>query len=143
MADIFSRTKRSQIMQAVRRTRTAPEKTVAQFLRRAKISFRQNVANLPGRPDFVLRKIRVVIFVHGCFWHSHSCTKGKCEPKSNVEFWRNKRIKNSARDRKVVQELRKAGWQVIILWECQLKSDLFLRKKFRTSFVIHAFENSK
>ena len=83
--------------------------------------FRLHVKHLPGRPDLVFPKLRKVIFVHGCFWHMHSCKYGRIVPATNTRFWQDKRKANVIRDRSVAKALRRAGWHVKVLWECQLK----------------------
>jgi len=76
---------------------------------------------LPGKPDIVLPRRRAVVFVHGCFWHGHSCPKGK-RPQSNGDFWNTKIEKNRARDRRVARELKDRDWRVFTVWECQLST---------------------
>jgi DNA mismatch endonuclease, patch repair protein len=83
--------------------------------------FRLHRKDLPGSPDIVLPKYRTAIFVHGCFWHGHGCSRSKL-PQSNVEFWKEKIRKNRLRDKKAVAELRKSGWKAITLWQCQIRS---------------------
>lgn len=82
--------------------------------------FRLHRRDLPGSPDLVLPRRRAVIFVHGCFWHVHSCQRGRV-PKSNTSYWTAKRLRNAARDRRALRRLRRDGWRVLTLWECQLK----------------------
>lgn len=100
---------------------TKPEIIVRKLLFRQGFRFRKNVTNLPGKPDIVLSKYKTVILIHGCFWHGHKCKRGKL-PTSNFEFWQNKIESNIARDKKNIQELRKAGWKVLTIWGCKLKS---------------------
>lgn len=87
-------------------------------------------AKLPGHPDIVLSKYRAVIFVHGCFWHRHSCTKGSL-PGSNVNFWKKKLNRNKKRDTKNIKLLKQKGWYVEILWECQIKNKNIFREKMK------------
>lgn len=115
---------RSQLMARVKSSGTTPELLVTQLLRAAKVRFRQNVKSLPGAPDFVISKARVVIFVHGCWWHGHDCPRGDRTPKSNRDYWLAKIERNVRRDRRVVRELRAAGYSVWTLWECKLKDQL-------------------
>ncbi len=82
----------------------------------------------PGKPDIVLTRHKKVIFVHGCFWHIHNCKYGKVKPVTNTEFWKTKREGNVARDKRNLKKLRKDGWKVLIIWECQTKD----REKLRT-----------
>jgi DNA mismatch endonuclease (patch repair protein) len=76
---------------------------------------------VPGRPDIVLPKYRAAVFVHGCFWHRHPGCRYACEPKSNVGFWRSKFRESVERDRRVVEDLRRQGWRVAVVWECALR----------------------
>ena len=78
--------------------------------------------DLPGRPDMVLTKHRKIIFVHGCFWHMHKCRYGKVKPATNTEFWQTKRQGNVARDKRNLRKLRKNGWKVLVVWECQTRN---------------------
>src|SRR5215470_18119130 len=88
MADTFTKAKRREIMQAIRRERTAPEAAVAKMLRSLKLRFRRQCSHLPGRPDFYLPAAKTVIFVNGCFWHGHKrCRKGRNRSKSNRRYW--------------------------------------------------------
>jgi DNA mismatch endonuclease (patch repair protein) len=84
--------------------------------------YRLNVSDLPGKPDLVFAKHRTVIFVHGCFWHGHRCKRGDRAPKSNTDYWRKKITRNKARDKENAAALKKLGWRVITVWECELKT---------------------
>lgn len=114
---------RSANMRAVRRKDTAPELKIRRLLHGAGYRFRVGGKGLPGSPDIVFHRRRVVVFVHGCFWHGHCCRKGKL-PASNVEFWNGKIERNRARDRRVEEELRVLGWRVIVIWECEINTKL-------------------
>ena len=92
------------------------------LVRRMGFRFRLHASGLPGKPDLVFPKILKIIFVHGSFWHMHRCRYGKVTPATNAEFWRLKRLSNVTRDRKTLRALRKAGWKVLTVWECQLKN---------------------
>jgi len=100
---------------------TKPEISVRRFLFRQGFRFRKNVKSLLGKPDIVLPKYQTIIFIHGCFWHGHSCKRSK-RPTSNIEFWNSKIQKNIDRDKKVKRELQKLGWKVIIIWECKINN---------------------
>lgn len=95
------------------------------------MGFRYKLHNsiLSGKPDLVLTRHKKIIFVHGCFWHMHTCKYGRVKPQTNAEFWENKRLGNVKRDRKNIRELKKNGWQVLIVWECWTKNLPLLRKK--------------
>lgn len=122
MADIYSKSKRSEIMSHVRNRRTLPEDMVARLLRQLRIRYKQNVRTLPGEPDFVVSSARTVIFVHGCFWHNHSkCSRAKL-PKTNRGFWRRKIEQNRRRDARIARLLRKEGWHVMTIWQCTLRN---------------------
>jgi DNA mismatch endonuclease, patch repair protein len=121
--DIFSSAKRSQIMRSVRTVGTRPEIAVQGILRELGYRYRRNVTALPGKPDFIVAQRAKAIFVHGCFWHGHQkCKKGQTLPQANRTFWESKIAKNIIRDRRAVAELRKNGWSVLSVWECQLKN---------------------
>ncbi len=118
--DGLSPERRSEIMRRIGRRDTPPEIAVRKCLHRLGFRFRLHLKNLPGTPDIVLKRWRTVVFVHGCFWHGcPDCYRGARVPKSNVEFWRTKVERNQARDRRVADELRAGGWNVLTVWECQ------------------------
>jgi DNA mismatch endonuclease (patch repair protein) len=122
MTDVFTKDKRRQIMQSVRQENTKPETMLADTFRSAGLEFVQHPPNLPGRPDFYFPDAKVVVFVHGCFWHGHdSCAKGKNLSKSNYQYWQEKIRRNKRRDRRVARELRKTGYSVYSMWECAIK----------------------
>jgi DNA mismatch endonuclease (patch repair protein) len=100
---------------------TKPEIQVRKYLFCQGFRFRKNVKALPGKPDVVLAKYRTVIFIHGCFWHGHDCKKA-AKPTSNVSFWSEKIKSNIDRDKRHTEELVKSGWNVIVIWECELKN---------------------
>lgn len=99
---------------------TKPEELVRKYLFSKGFRYRKNVKKLPGTPDLVLPKYRTVIFVNGCFWHGHEGCKYFVWPKSNAEFWRQKIETNISRDRRKEAQLRDMGWNVMIVWECEL-----------------------
>ena len=123
MADIYSKSKRSEIMSNISGKETKPEILVRKYLFSKGFRFRKNVNELPGKPDIVLPKFGVVILVHGCFWHGHSCKKGKL-PSSNVQFWKNKISQNINRDVIVIKRLNDLGWRVFVLWQCEMRNKL-------------------
>jgi DNA mismatch endonuclease (patch repair protein) len=93
--------------------------------------FRLHDKALPGKPDIVLPRHKKIIFIHGCFWHLHNCKYGRVTPATNAIFWQNKRLGNKQRDRKNLSQLRKLGWQVLIIWECQLKTPIDVANKLQ------------
>lgn len=119
MSDIFSQTKRSDIMSKISNKDTKPEILVRKFLFSKGFRYRINVKTLPGKPDIVLPKYKTIIFVNGCFWHGHNCKKGKL-PSSNTDFWKEKISNNKSRDAKNSDLLVKLGWKVIIIWQCEI-----------------------
>ncbi len=133
--DTLTRQQRSAAMAAVRGKDTKPELVVRRLLHALGFRYRLHVKDLPGRPDIVFRKRRCVIFVNGCFWHAHDCPRGSA-PSSNVEFWRVKIGRNRERDRRVQEELRKSGWLVLTVWECETKAQESLAGKL-SRFLEH------
>ena len=118
-ADVFSKKKRSEVMALIRSKNTKPELYVRSFLHKNGYRFRLHQNNLPGKPDIVLKRHKVVINVNGCFWHQHNCGKSNI-PKSNRKFWLNKFKNNKKRDRLNTLKLRKLGWKVYKIWECKV-----------------------
>lgn len=107
-------------MSAIRGRNTNPELIVRRFLHARGLRFRLHVRDLPGRPDIVIRRLRTAVFVHGCFWHRHAGCRFAVLPKTNAVFWQTKLEGNQVRDRRNVSRLRRAGWRVLIIWECDL-----------------------
>ena len=123
MADHLTKEKRSWNMRQIKNQHTKPEVLIRSLLHRAGYRFRINDNKLPGKPDIVLPKYKTVIFVHGCFWHRHeNCSKASI-PKTNHAYWDEKFQKNIARDKAVNKKLLKLGWDVIVVWECEVLSD--------------------
>ena len=118
--DRVSKMVRSKIMAAVHSRNTGPERAVRSLVHRLGYRYSLTRTDLPGSPDLVFVSRRKVIFVHGCFWHAHSCRFGRT-PKSRVVYWKTKFSTNRARDRRQANELRKTGWSVMIVWQCELK----------------------
>lgn len=121
MADVHDKKTRSYNMSQIKGKNTKPEMLVRKFLHANGFRYRLHVTNLPGKPDIVLVKHKTAIFVHGCFFHQHNCHLFKW-PSTNQEFWKNKISGNVERDKKTISTLKKAGWTIITLWECDLKS---------------------
>lgn len=109
---------RSNLMARVRTQNTAPEMRVRRIVFSLGFRYRLHVPGLPGKPDLVFVSRRKIIFVHGCFWHQHSCKRG-VGPASNKDFWDKKLTRNRKRDRANVRNLRRSGWDVMVVWECQ------------------------
>lgn len=109
-------------MAAIRGKDTKPELIVRSIAHRLGFRFRLHATDLPGKPDLVFRSRHAVVFVHGCYWHAHTCKRGRSTPATNAAFWRTKRSVNRARDRRARAALRRAGWRVLIVWECQTRN---------------------
>jgi DNA mismatch endonuclease (patch repair protein) len=120
--DIVNKKTRSKMMSGIRATNTQPEKLLRSLLHRAGFRFRIHVADLPGKPDLLLARYHAAIFVHGCFWHGHGCSLFKW-PSTRRDFWREKISGNCKRDAKNIAALKKLGWRVAIVWECELRED--------------------
>ena len=108
-------------MSRIKGKNTKPEMLVRKFLHAGGFRYRLHDKKLPGKPDIVLAKYRTVIFVHGCFWHGHTNCRYYVVPKTNTEWWLNKINGNIAKDRKAIALLKKDGWKIINIWECNLK----------------------
>jgi DNA mismatch endonuclease (patch repair protein) len=120
MADVHDTVTRSRNMAAIKSGNTKPELFVRKALHAMGLRFRLHRSDLPGKPDIVLPRHHVAIFVHGCFWHLHDCHLFKW-PEKNEEFWRRKLAINVARDEAAMAELRARGWRIALVWECALK----------------------
>jgi DNA mismatch endonuclease (patch repair protein) len=118
---------------------TKPEILVRKFLFANGFRFRKNVKDLPGKPDIVLSKYKTVIFIHGCFWHGHTCKRGTL-PTTNIEFWKTKIGGNIERDKCDVLELTKQGWNVIVIWQCEIKN-IELRNNRLNELIIDILSN--
>ena len=128
MADVFTREKRSFVMSKIRSAgnRDTELRMITLFKAAGISHWRRNVA-LFGRPDFAFPRERIAVFVDGCFWHRHPRCKFAYTPKSRTEFWLRKFDSNVARDRLVTRNLRKAGWRIIRVWECELTPQKSIR----------------
>jgi len=123
MTDRFSVAERSAIMAAVKNRNTAPELHVKRLLRSMRIRYSSTALSLPGKPDILFKEMRAVIFVNGCFWHGHkACPRGAL-PASNVDFWTRKISANRARDARQESALRRMGYRVMHVWECELADE--------------------
>jgi DNA mismatch endonuclease, patch repair protein len=123
MVDTLSVDARSKLMSRVRGTNTAPEMTVRRALHAVGYRFRLHRRDLAGKPDIVMSRYRTAVFVHGCFWHGHSC-KRRQMPQTNEEFWRQKISRNRERDDAATESLRQSGWRVMTIWQCELHTGL-------------------
>ena len=123
MSDVLTPTQRHRCMSRIRSKATKPEMAVRRWLWTHGYRYRLNVKSVPGKPDIVMRRYRTAIFVNGCFWHGHEECSKFVMPKSNTAFWEAKIARNRERDRLNYDILLQNGWQVIVLWECQLSKD--------------------
>lgn len=123
MADTKTPAERSENMSRIRSTNTKPEEIVRKYLFSKGFRYRKNDKRYPGKPDIVLPKYQTVIFVNGCFWHMHGCSRSRL-PKSNQEYWRPKIERNIERDADAKKKLEAEGWKVIVIWECELKKKI-------------------
>lgn len=121
MVDTLSVEDRSRTMASIRGKDTIPERKVRSALHGLGYRYRLHVADLPGKPDIVFPNRMKLVFVHGCFWHSHQCRGGRNRPVTNVDYWSEKLHKNVERDRRNIRRLRRLGWGVLVVWECQTR----------------------
>jgi len=129
MTDIFSARKRSAIMKSIKGKDTKPEIAVRSIVHRMGYRFRVNQGMLPGNPDIVLKKHKKVIFVNGCFWHGHLKCRRSRLPTSNENYWKNKIIKNMARDKKQIKLLHNQGWNTLVVWTCEIQDKKKISEK--------------
>lgn len=121
MVDVVDKATRSRMMSGIRGKNTSPELTVRKFLHAHGLRYKLHAKDLPGKPDLVFPKYGVALFVHGCFWHRHSRCKYSTTPASNQEFWLKKFEDNVSRDKEAIKALKKAGWRIFIIWECEIE----------------------
>jgi DNA mismatch endonuclease (patch repair protein) len=121
MTDVLTRSQRSFNMSQIRSKDTSPEIIVRSLVHRLGYRYALHRSDLPGHPDLVLVKRKKIIFVHGCFWHMHHCRYGKVKPATHKKFWQDKRHGNVERDKRNLKKLRKLGWKILVIWECQIK----------------------
>ncbi len=137
--DTVSKEVRSRNMSAIRSKNTKPEAVVRSLLFALGYRYRLHRKDLPGKPDIVLKKHNTVIFVHGCFWHHHKNCRRANWPKSNQEYWLPKIQRNIERDKIHIRKLKKEGWEVLVIWECQIKNmdklSLKIQKHFRRNQI--------
>lgn len=126
MSDVHDKETRSYNMSRIKGKDTKPEVLVRKFLFHNGYRYRINYKKLPGKPDIVLSKYNTVIFVNGCFWHAHENCKYFVLPKTNTEFWKKKLEANKSKDQKNIKILQSQGWNVIVIWECQLKDNKYV-----------------
>jgi len=123
-------------MSRIRSKDTKPELIVRSLLHRMGFRFRLHRKDLPGKPDIVLPKYKTVIFVHGCFWHGHKGCRRSNVPKSNQEYWVPKINRNIQRDKEHYKQIKKMGWKVLVIWECECKYHEKITKKIKSSVIL-------
>lgn len=126
--DHLTPTERSDVMRKVRAQNTGPERALRRYLHRRGYRFRLHRRDLPGTPDLVFPGRNKIIFVHGCFWHGHSCRAGQNRPRTNVDYWEAKLKKTQKRDRKNRALLIEMGWDIKIIWECDISNPKVLKQ---------------
>ena len=128
LMDNLSIEQRSNLMSRVRSKDSVAEMTVRQTVHRLGFRYRLHIRSLPGCPDLVFGSRKKIIFVHGCFWHGHSCRAGQNRPASKRSYWEDKLNRNAARDRSNAARLRRNGWKVLSIWECQVRNENLARR---------------
>ena len=118
--DFLTKLQRSERMSRIRSKGTKPEITLAAAMRSTGHKFDEQATDIEGTPDLVHRRRKIAIFIHGCFWHGHSC-RGEKVIRTNSEYWSTKIATNKRRDNKIVRRLRNVGWKVLIVWECRIR----------------------
>ncbi len=133
--DILSKEKRSQNMAKIKSKNTLPELLTRKALTSLNQKYRLHSAKLPGKPDIVIAKRKIAIFINGCFWHQHKDCKRQSMPKSNEEYW-NKKLEGNVKKQKYdVKSLKRMGWKSIIIWECQTKNKDKLIKQLKRALI--------
>lgn len=131
--DIVDRRRRSELMANIRGWDTAPERAVRRIAHRMGLRFRLRRRDLPGRPDLVLPKHRLAVFVHGCFWHQHEGCQYAHIPKTRTGYWKLKFTRNVMRDKENEESLRSLGWRVVVVWECEVGDEDGVGKRLRAA----------
>ncbi|WP_250448332.1 very short patch repair endonuclease [Lysobacter enzymogenes] len=121
--DFMSPETRSRVMSHIRGRNTKPEMVVRKYLHGRGLRYSLHDSRLPGKPDIVFRSRKIVVFVHGCFWHGHEGCPSWKMPQSRTEYWQAKLQRNRDRDAETVRKLKEKNWQVVVLWACQLGED--------------------
>lgn len=133
--DVHTPEQRRRNMSRIRSKDTKPEMVVRKMVHGMGYRYRLHRKDLPGKPDLVFPSMKMVIFVHGCFWHMHRCRFGRVKPETNAEFWEKKRKSNVERDKKNRKQLKKQGWDVLVIWECWLRDKVKTRSRISSFFT--------
>jgi DNA mismatch endonuclease, patch repair protein len=129
VTDVFTPEERSAVMRRVKSKNTAPELALRRLVHARGGRFRLHRTDLPGKPDLVLPRRRIAVFLHGCFWHGHDCPRGGRVPQANREYWLGKVARNRARDAEHLRQLTDQGWRAEVVWECELKDPAALQAR--------------
>lgn len=135
MVDNLSIEQRHKNMVAIKSKNTKPEIIVRKISHNLGLRFKLHDAKLLGKPDLVFPKHKKIIFVHGCFWHSHNCKSGKVVPKTNTKYWQDKRERNKKRYLTVKKSLKILNWKILVIWECQTKNNDIVQEKLTKFFM--------
>ena len=127
----LTRAERSAHMEKIRKTDTKPELAVRRLAHRMGYRYRLHRRDLPGTPDLVFPVRNKLIFVHGCFWHQHDCSLGRKKPSANPDYWHPKLARNIERDGLNRERLHNLGWDVLVIWECEVKDSALLAERLR------------
>lgn len=130
--DNLTQSARSAQMALVRSRNGRAEMKLRSWAHGLGFRFRVHARDVPGRPDICIKSRRKAVFMHGCFWHRHDCPAGRRLPKSRLEFWQPKLEENRRRDARTVSTLKASGWNVLVVWECEMKDRLGVEAKLRT-----------
>jgi DNA mismatch endonuclease, patch repair protein len=132
MPDIMTLKERSERMSRVKNKNSKAELRVRSLVHRMGFRFRLHNTSLPGKPDIVLARHKKIILIHGCYWHQHGVCRPLAVPKHNSEFWRKKFSENVHRDKRNIRQLKKLGWHVLVVWECETKNEEVLTSKLHS-----------
>lgn len=137
MTDIFSPKKRSQIMKKIGPKNSKQELFIRKLIFSFGYRYRLHRKDLPGKPDLVFPKYKKVIFINGCFWHGHTCKRGKL-PETNREFWKKKICGNVKRDKENYKKLKEFGWKILVVWQCEIKTKNteYLQQQIKSFLII-------
>ena len=134
--DVHDGETRSYNMSRIKGRDTKPEIRVRKACHSLGLRFRLQRRDLPGKPDLVFSKHQTVLFVHGCYWHSHECRFGRVVPKTNTDFWQSKRAATISRDERNIRELEYMGWRVLVYWECETRDIDAMIERLRQDFAL-------
>lgn len=136
--DSLTKKQRSALMGRIRSRDTGVERVVCLLVKRAGYRIRRNDRRLPASPDIVIPRLSAVVLVHGCFWHRHLCRKGRSMPATRRAFWEEKLRRNTERDRRQLQDLRRDGWRALVVWECQMTPEKLPKLRCRIAEFLRA-----